>query len=467
MADTAKLQGILDQIKELERDRTAGMIGDSEAALAKIEIERRMLAASRTAETVRPVSTRWKAVAIASTTGLIALGAANIYALQGRPDLPSAQTAQVPVAETSGDAQPAQTTGQDASAEAGPGNVDDMIGNLAGRLAKTPDDAEGWRMLGWSYFNRQRFEDAAVAYGKAVEQDPQNLDYKSAYGEALVQAAQGMVVPKAQAVFEEVLKKDSREFRSRFYMALAREQAGDLNSAFDQWASLLADAPKDAGWLVDVRQRLGDIGKQTGRDTSALLATASLPQLGQTTDQNLGAADQQASVAGMIAKLQAKLDANPRDRDGWAMMIRSLKVTGDMEGARAALGKAMAAFNNDPTTRKQLAGLAQSLGVLGAAGSLASSAPQVSADDVATATALPAGDQQAMIRGMVDKLSERLKQNPHDAEGWIRLMRSRMVLNEPELAREALQAALLEFSGDATSSDQISAAARELGVPQL
>ena len=36
--------------------------------------------------------------------------------------------------------------------------------------------------------------------------------------------------------------------------------------------------------------------------------------------------------------------------------------------------------------------------------------------------------------GMVDRLASRLRQNPRDADGWIRLMRSRMVLNEPAAA---------------------------------
>jgi cytochrome c-type biogenesis protein CcmH len=81
------------------------------------------------------------------------------------------------------------------------------------------------------------------------------------------------------------------------------------------------------------------------------------------------------------------------------------------------------------------------------------------------ARAIPPGEQDAMVRGMVDGLAERLRRNPRDAEGWIRLMRSRMVLNERTAAAEALQSGLAAFEGDAATQSELRAAARQLGVP--
>ncbi|WP_300302745.1 tetratricopeptide repeat protein, partial [Ferrovibrio sp.] len=51
-------------------------------------------------------------------------------------------------------------------------------------------------------------------------------------------------------------------------------------------------------------------------------------------------------------------------------------------------------------------------------------------------------DRAEMIRGMVDRLAERLKENPNDADGWLRLARAREVLGETEAAREALRRAV-------------------------
>ena len=73
-------------------------------------------------------------------------------------------------------------------------------------------------------------------------------------------------------------------------------------------------------------------------------------------------------------------------------------------------------------------------------------------------------DQMAMILGMVRKQAEELKANPKDMEGWIRLMRSLQVLNEPDKARAALAFALKAFDGDATAVEKLKAAASELNI---
>lgn len=442
-----------DQLKEIDRDHAQGLIGAGEAELARLEIQRRLLAAAKSVDTARPVSPLWRNVALVATAGFVVLGAVNLYALNGRPDLPAVQRLPPPAS--------AEAVTPALPAKSGSGDVDAMIGKLAAKLAQNPGDAEGWRMLGWSYFNTERYDESATAYAKAMTLAPDQLGYQSAHAEALVQAAGGVVTPKAQAFFAAVLQKDSKEERSRFYMALAREQAGDLSSALDMWIALLGDAPQDAGWLVDVRQRIAELGAKTGREVTEVLAAS--PALAPGADTSLAASEKQAAVDAMIAKLAAKLEANPVDRDGWAMMIRSLTVKGDVPAAERALSSALAAFKGDPATRSQIAGLAQSLGVA-VSGTAAAAAPVVTQDDIAAASAMPAEDQQAMIRSMVERLSGKLAASPHDAEGWLRLIRSRMVLKEPDLAREALARAMAEFAGDAKASGEISAAARELGV---
>jgi cytochrome c-type biogenesis protein CcmH len=86
------------------------------------------------------------------------------------------------------------------------------------------------------------------------------------------------------------------------------------------------------------------------------------------------------------------------------------------------------------------------------------------AQDVQAAGAMPPADRVAMIRGMVDGLASRLEQTPRDADGWIKLIRSRLVLGEGELAKQALARGLDAFADDAPERNRIAAAAQELGV---
>lgn len=69
-----------------------------------------------------------------------------------------------------------------------------------------------------------------------------------------------------------------------------------------------------------------------------------------------------------------------------------------------------------------------------------------------------------MIRGMVDGLANRLEQQPRDSEGWIKLIRSRVVLGDAELANKSLKRALSVFSEDGPERTQIVDAARQLGL---
>ena len=355
-----------DQLKEVDRDQTAGTIDTTEAEAARVEIRRRLATAETVSSTARPLSSGWKTLALASTAGLVILGGVNLYANLGSPELPSVASAPSPAARQAGAEAPAAAAAAQPApdASAGAGQVEGMITKLQARLQTNPKDAEGWRMLGWAQFNTQHFAASAEAYAKALEIDPANIDYKSAYAESLVQSAEGVVIPKAQALIAEVLAKDPKEYRARFYDALAHEQAGDQNGALDRWMGLLADAPADANWRNDVKQRVINLGKATGRDVAA---ATTLPKLDPAVPQKPLAADEKnAMVAGMIAKLATKLEANPKDRDGWAMMIRSLAVTGDKKGAEDALNRAIEIFKGDQGTIDGLNSIARAAGVASA-----------------------------------------------------------------------------------------------------
>ena len=89
-------------------------------------------------------------------------------------------------ARSIGTEQPSSTT---AAGELLP-DVNAMIERLAARLKTTPQDLEGWRMLGWSYFHTTRYEQAATAFGRALELDPGSAELKLSYEEAKAKAAE-------------------------------------------------------------------------------------------------------------------------------------------------------------------------------------------------------------------------------------------------------------------------------------
>ena len=69
-----------------------------------------------------------------------------------------------------------------------------------------------------------------------------------------------------------------------------------------------------------------------------------------------------------------------------------------------------------------------------------------------------------MIRGMVDGLAGKLEDQPNDPDGWIQLIRSRLVLQEPDKARAALVRAVEVFADKPDTKARITEAAKSMGV---
>jgi cytochrome c-type biogenesis protein CcmH len=89
---------------------------------------------------------------------------------------------------------------------------------------------------------------------------------------------------------------------------------------------------------------------------------------------------------------------------------------------------------------------------------------KLKSENAAMIAAMPPQERDATIRAMVDGLAHRLESSPRDVEGWIRLMRSRVVLGENEVAATAFRKALGAFVDDSVASAKITAAATELGL---
>lgn len=82
----------------------------------------------------------------------------------------------------------------------------------------------------------------------------------------------------------------------------------------------------------------------------------------------------------------------------------------------------------------------------------------------AAVAALPSNQQQKFIHAMVDRLAQRLHQDGHDVEGWLRLVRAYTVLHEADKARAALADARKNFGSDSAALARLDQLARELGL---
>jgi cytochrome c-type biogenesis protein CcmH len=93
-----------------------------------------------------------------------------------------------------------------------------------------------------------------------------------------------------------------------------------------------------------------------------------------------------------------------------------------------------------------------------------STAPVLSDEAVAAAKDMNETDRGAMIRGMVERLAGRLKQNGDDVEGWLRLVRAYMVMGDRDKAKSALTDARQAVANDAERLRQLNEGLKNLGL---
>lgn len=276
----------------------------------------------------------------------------------------------------SGDTAEPAPANNSAAAQA-PGSVDDMIAGLRERLRQDPDNHEGWFLLGLSYRESGNYPEAERAFRRAMELAPQNADYVAYLGETLLLRGGDNPPPEAEQLFRRSLELQAGNPQARYYLATIKDVRGDHQGAVNDLIALLGDAPPNAPWEAQVRQAVTTIAQTNNINIEGRLPPPRTPPTSTAT----------AAIPG--------------------------------------------------PTREQM-------------------------DQART---IPPGQQDEMVKGMVDRLAARLQQNPRDADGWIRLMRSRMVLNDRPGATDALRRGLAAFQGDAAAQARLRTSATELGVP--
>lgn len=433
------------QLDELERERDSGLISEAETEAAKIEIQRRALAADQArdgAAAARPAGR--DAVSATVVAVAVPLAAFGLYMVLGNPQVPS-----VPFAERP--APPAAS--RQAQGEAGQANlpdVDTMLARLRERLAENPDDRRGWTMLASSLASLGQFDEAIEAFDRAISLTPEDAGLYSAKAEAMIMAAQGQITPGARAALENSLRREPKEPRARYYLAVAKHQGGDGQGAFDDLKALLAEAPPDAPWYTVVRDNAVELAGELGLDPDTVLPKARAQTAAPATDPSAEA-----------AQLAAGLERDPKDFRGWIALARARTDLGDRAGARAALDRGTEVYQGAPFVLQQFQQAAAELGLDGESAARASRGPD--REDLEAAAQMTPDQQMEMIRGMVGGLAERLESEPGDLRGWQMLARSYGVLGERSKAVEAYRHVLTLDGADTDALFFLGEAAQDKG----
>ena len=213
-----------DQLDEIQRDRSAGLIGTAEAEAARVEVSRRLIAAADAAETEKPALEtsslfRRRVTAIAGLV-LLPAGAVALYLTLGSPDLPG-----VPLAarvQTPSEARKIET----------------MVAQVEDHVSRNPNDGHAWEVLAPVYMRLGRYDDAVRAFRNSLSLNGSNAAREADLGEAMVFAANGVVTADAKTQFDRALKLDGKDVMARFYLGMAADQDGRRPEAEKIWRDL-------------------------------------------------------------------------------------------------------------------------------------------------------------------------------------------------------------------------------------
>ncbi|HJO69668.1 MAG TPA: c-type cytochrome biogenesis protein CcmI [Rhodospirillales bacterium] len=339
-----------DQLGEVDRDVARGVLADDQARATRTEIERRILAAAedespsggdvpRPAAGLAPAQSTW---ALALTVAvLIPAGGFALYLYLGAPELPDAPFA--------GRSEALEQAAQSRSEMGG------LLADLAERLRQAPDDLDGWALLARSYRSMDRPRESADAFARAVELSERAPSYLSAYGEMLVAAARGQVTPEGRQAFEEALAKEPGDSRARYYIGVAKEQAGDKAGALADWQALVARADASAPWLEEISRQMARVAAELRVEIVIAAPVLRGPSAADVEAvSEMTPEERQTMIRTMVEGLAERLAQQPDDVEGWLMLARSYATLGEDEKAREARARADALMrerNENPPNR--------------------------------------------------------------------------------------------------------------------
>lgn len=255
---------------------------------------------------------------------------------------------------------------------------------------------------------------------------------------------------------------------------------GDMSILVAQAERHLAKDPDDGkGWDV-----LAPVYLSMMRPADSELAYRNaIRLLGPTPDRLDGLAEALMTLSGGVVtddarqNLEQALKLQPENPRARFYLALALEQDGKKQQAQAAF---TALKQSSPPGAPWLSAVDEHIALNG--GAPAPQAPQSAAAapaadtppadalggptaaDVAASQDMAPADRQQMIRGMVDGLDAKLKTDPHNLPGWMRLIRSYTVLNEPAKAKDALTAGLAVFPADSADGQQLVGLAKELGL---
>lgn len=341
-APDSELAVYRDQLAEIEKERAQGLIAGADAEAARAEVARRLIRTAeehaRLAEVPAGAFSRVRQAAVYAAA-LIPVVAISLYLTVGSPSLPGrpyASRIDEPVEQAS---------------------AADLVAKVEAHLRQSPDDGRGWDVLAPVYMRMGDFVRAGEAYERAMRILGESPARLAGFARATIMAENGIVNEPARRAYAKLLAADAQAIEPQVWLAIAKEQDGDLTGASAEYRRLLAVEQTKDPWRQLLDERLKSATARLNGEPEAAPSNAPDDVAGMSPEAR------QKLIDGMVAGLAERLKKDGKDLAGWMQLVRAYTVLGKKQEAATALTDARASFAGDEKSLAQLQALAQSLGL--------------------------------------------------------------------------------------------------------
>ncbi len=305
-----------DQMKEMEADRSNGLLNEEQFQAGKLELEARLAedALARVDAAMAPVASRRLGFTLA---GVLPAAAFGMYFWLGNP------MSLIAIAE-------AQENPAAAAATQGEHDIMKMIQKVEEKTKSDPNDGEAWTILAKTYAAVGHWPEALTAYERAIKLRPDVPAVMTGYAEALAIANNRILKGKPMTLVLQALEKDPNDVKGLELAGIANFQEKNFAQAAYYLKHLLKQLPPDSPYALDIAEA------QKEANRLARSAATGLDDLSSPGADKAAAAG--ATIQGVV-DIAPAFKAKVTEQDVVFLFARSAQGGAPVAAIRSTAGK--------------------------------------------------------------------------------------------------------------------------------
>ena len=375
LVPNSDLEVYKDQLINVERDLSRGIIAEDEAERIRAEVSRRILELDKRKQRSLEKETKVTGLIFSIVILLIFIaGGSFLYQKFGAPgyeNLSQSQrikNANELLSKRATQEQLLELRLVEKSLITPEGNYGELVKKLRQKVSERPNDLEGLKLLTGIEAKIGNTDEAVKAQRQFLQllgDKASDLDHFN-YADLLINQVEGVVSPEAEKALQAALEINPENGGAKYYIGLMLAQNDRPDLALRVWKQLLRADELDAPWIPLIRNDIERLAVLAGDTKFELPPIDSTP--GPTAEDIENASqmndeERQEMIKGMVSRLSERLSTEGGSPNEWARLINAYGVLGDFQNAQSAWEEAKNIFKGEASALEKLGAAAMNIGL--------------------------------------------------------------------------------------------------------